>query len=65
MKSFKLFGVNNGGQEIYIDTISSPTEGKAIRERLIAEKQFDYLRCRDCLGGLRLEINLVTGKKTA
>ena len=65
MRSFKLFGVKDGGTEIYIDTISSPNAGKAIRERLIAEKRFDYLRCRDCLGGLRFEINLATGRKTA
>lgn len=65
MRSFKLFGVKDGGPEIYIDTISSPNAGKAIRERLIAEKQYDYLRCRDCLGGLRFEINLATGRKTA
>lgn len=65
MRSFKLFAVKDGGSEIYIDTISSPAAGKAIRERMIAEKQFDYLRCRDCLGGLRFEINLTTGRKTA
>ena len=65
MRSFKLFGVKNGGPEVYIDTISDPTAGKVIRDRLIAEKQYDYLRCRDCLGGLRLEINLATGRKTA
>jgi hypothetical protein len=65
MRSFKLFGVKNGGSEIYIDTIASPYAGKAIRERLRAENHFDYLRCRDCLGGLRLEINLATGRKTA
>ena len=51
MRSFKLFGVKNGGPEVYIDTISDPTAGKVIRDRLAAEKQFDYLRCRDCLGG--------------
>ena len=65
MRSFKLFGVKDGGPEIDSDTNSSPNAGKAIRERMIAEKQFDYLRCRDCLGGLRFEINLTTGRKTA
>ena len=64
-RSFKIFGIKDGGSEEWVDTVSSPKAGKAAHEAMKTEGHFDYIRCRDCLGGLRFEYNLRTGRKTA
>ena len=65
MRSYKIYGKNEGWDEEYVATIHSPEEGKAYHRLLKMGGIYDYIRCRDCLGGLRFEINLHTGQKTA
>lgn len=68
-RSYKIYGVTHQGVEEYVDTVTSAAEGKAVHNRMLAEARkggpFDYIRCRDCLGGLRFEFELRTGRKTA
>ena len=64
MRSYKIYGKNNGQDEVYITTVSSPGQGKKIHAEM-KQSGFEYIRCRDCLGGLRFEFNLTTGRKTA
>lgn len=64
-RSFKIFGIKDGGAEQWVDTVSSAAEGKAVHAAMKTQGYFDYIRCRDCLGGLRFEYNLRTGRKTA
>ncbi len=64
-RSFKIFGIKDGGAEEWVDTVSSAADGKAVHVAMKKQGYFDYIRCRDCLGGLRFEYNLRTGRKTA
>ena len=65
MRSYKVYGRVEGDDEVYIATIHSAAEGKAYHGLLQQGGIYDYIRCRDCLGGLRFEIDLRTGQKTA
>jgi hypothetical protein len=65
MRSYKIYGKNEGQDEVYVATIHSAEEGKALGFAFHHGGIYDYIRCRDCLGGLRFEINLHTGRKTA
>jgi len=65
MRSYKIYGKNEGQDEVYVATVHSAAEGKAYHGLLKQGGIYDYIRCRDCLGGLRFEINLHTGRKTA
>jgi hypothetical protein len=65
MRSYKVYGKNEGWDEEYVATIHSAEEGKAYHRLLKMGGIYDYIRCRDCLGGLQFEINLHTGQKTA
>ena len=60
---FNIYSVKDG-IETFFKTVASPAAGKAAH---VAMKKTDaeYIRCRDCLGGLRFEFNLKTGQKTA
>jgi len=63
-RMFRILGVKDG-IETPVTTISSAAEGKAAHAEMKAEGVYDYIRCRDCLGGLRFEFDLKTGRKTA
>jgi hypothetical protein len=65
MRSFKIFGVKDGGAEQWVDTVSNAADGKAVHAAMKAQGHYDYIRARDVLGGLRFEYNLKTGRKTA
>ena len=65
MRTFGIYTVTDGGPEVFITSVASAAAGKAEHARLKAEGTADYIRCRDCLGGLRFEYNLKTGRKTA
>ena len=65
MRSFKIFGVKDGSAEQWVDTVSNAAAGKAVRQAMETQGYYDYMRCRDVLGGLRFEYNLRTGRKTA
>ena len=65
MRSYKVFGIKDGAAEVYITTVHSAAEGKVAHNAMKSQAYFDYIRCRDVLGGLRFEYNLKTGRKTA
>ena len=52
-RSYKIFGIKDGGPEQWVDTVSNPKDGKAVHNAMKVQGYFDYIRCRDCLGGLR------------
>lgn len=60
---FNVYSVKDGVETFYT-TIASPAAGKTAHAEL-EETDAEYVRCRDCLGGLRFEYNLKTGQKTA
>ena len=62
-RMFNIYIVTDGIETFY-KTVSSAAAGKAAHEEL-KTTEADYIRCRDCLGGLRFEFNLRTGRKTA
>ena len=64
-RSYKIFGIKDGGAEQWVDTVSNASDGKAVHQTIKEQGYFDYIRCRDCLGGLRFEYNLKTGRKSA
>ena len=64
-RSYKIYGIKDGGKEQWVDTVSNAADGKAVHQMMKEQGYFDYIRCRDCLGGLRFEYNLKTGRKTA
>ena len=65
MRSYKIFGIKDGGAEEWVTTVSNAADGKQAHNDMKAQGYFDYIRCRDVLGGLRFEYNLKTGRKTA
>lgn len=65
MRSYKIFAIKDGGAEELVTTVHSTAEGKTAHSMLKAQGYYDYIRCRDVLGGLRFEYNLKTGRKTA
>jgi len=64
MRMFRIYGVTADGDEEHIHTIANAAQGKAAAAEARAAGYL-LLRCRDCLGGLRFEYNLETGRKTA
>jgi len=64
-RSYTIFGIKDGGKEQYVATISNADDGKKAHQEMKDQGYFDYIRCRDVLGGLRFEYNLRTGRKTA
>ena len=64
-RSYKIYGIKDGGKEQWVDTVSNAADGKAVHQMMKEQGYFDFIRCRDCLGGLRFEYNLKTGRKTA
>ena len=64
MRSYKIFGIKDGGAEEWVTTVSNAADGKQAHQDMKQQGYFDYIRCRDVLGGLRFEYNLKTGRKT-
>jgi hypothetical protein len=63
-RMFNVYGVKDGDEEL-VATVASAAEGKAEHQKMKAAGHYQYIRVRDCLGGLRFEFNLETGRKTA
>jgi hypothetical protein len=63
-RMFNVYGVRDG-VETFVETVSDAAEGKAAHQRMKLAGVYEYIRCRDVLGGLRFEYNLETGRKTA
>lgn len=64
-RSFRIYGVKDGGKEEFVTSVSNAADGKQVHQDMKTQGYFDVLRCRDVLGGLRFEYNLITGRKTA
>ena len=60
---FNVYSVTDGIETFY-KTVASAAAGKAANVAL-KKTDAEYMRVRDCLGGLRFEFNLKTGRKTA
>ena len=52
-RSYKIYGVKDGGAEQWVDTVSNAADGKTVHQMMKEQGYFDFIRCRDCLGGLR------------
>lgn len=62
-RMFNIYSVTDGIETFY-KTVGSVAAGKTAHAELKLTDA-EYIRCRDCLGGLRFEFNLKTGRKTA
>ena len=62
MRSYRVFGIRNGGAEQYVDTVYSPTEGKQVHQMMKIQGYFDQMVVRDALGGKQIERDLRTGE---
>ena len=63
MRSYRVYGIRDGGAEQYVDTVHSPAEGKQIHQMMKIQGYFDVMVVRDALGGKQIERNLRTGEK--
>ena len=62
---FNIYGVTEDRTEVFVESVSTPAQGKTAHVRMKQEGVYEYIRCRDVLGGLRFEFNLETERKTA
>ena len=62
MRSYKVYGVREGDDEVYVDTAYSATEGKDIHLMMKVQGYFDEMVVRDCLGGVQMRRCLRTGE---
>lgn len=51
MRSYKVYGIKDGGAEELITTVHSAEEGKTAHSMLKTQDYFDTMVVRDCLGG--------------
>jgi hypothetical protein len=62
MRSFTVYGIKKGGDEIYVDTVHSSAEGKYVHQQLKIQGYFDEIVVRDALGGKQIHRDLHTGE---
>jgi hypothetical protein len=60
MRSYRVFGIRDGGAETYVDTAYSPADGKHIHSLMKAQGYFDEMVVRDALGGKQMHRDLRT-----
>jgi len=58
MRSYKVFGIKDGGAETYVDTVFSATEGKQIHALMKAQGYYNEMVVRDALGGVQIRRKL-------
>jgi len=51
MRSYKVYGIRDGGAETYVDTVHSSTEGKQVHKMMKIQGYYDEMIVRDALGG--------------
>jgi hypothetical protein len=51
MRSYKVYGIKDGGAESFITTVYSAAEGKAAHDAMKSQAYFDSMVVRDALGG--------------
>jgi|TARA_B110000977_G_scaffold8263_1_gene11114 hypothetical protein len=50
MRSYKVYGIKDGGAESFITTVYSAAEGKAAHEAMKSQAYFDSIVVRNALG---------------
>ena len=65
MRSFRVYGIKDGGAEQYVDTAYSPAEGKQIHAMMKIQGYFDEIVVRDALGGKQIHRKLKETVDTA
>ena len=58
MRSYRVYGIKNGGAEQYVDTVYSAAEGKQVHQMMKIQGYFDEMVVRDVLGGKHIHRNL-------
>ena len=58
MRSYKVFGIRDGGAEVYITTVHSAAEGKVAHSAMKSQAYWDEMVVRDCLGGTAMRKEL-------
>lgn len=58
MRSYKVYGIRQGGAEVYVDTVHSPAEGKQVHQMMKLQGYYDEMVVRDALGGKVMQKNL-------
>ncbi len=54
MRSYTVYGVKDGGPEVYVDTVYSPAGGKQVHQLMKLQGYFDEMIVRDALGGKQI-----------
>ena len=54
MRSYRVYGIKNGGAEQYVDTVYSAAEGKQIHQMMKIQGYFEEMVVRDALGGKQI-----------
>lgn len=54
MRSYTVYGVKDGGPEVYVDTAHSAADGKHIHQLMKLQGYFDEMIVRDALGGKQI-----------
>lgn len=60
MRSFRVYGIKDGGAEVYVDTAHSPADGKHIHQLMKTQGYFDEMVVRDVLGNKMIHRSLKT-----
>jgi hypothetical protein len=58
MRSYKVFGIRDGGAETYVDTAYSAEDGKHIHQMMLVQGYFHEMVVRDVLGNTVLRKDL-------
>jgi len=58
MRSYKVFGIKDGGAEAYVDTVFSAEEGKQVHQMMKIQGYWDEMVVRDALGGVQIRRKL-------
>ena len=61
MRSYKIFGIKDGGAEEYVNTVHSAEEGKTVHAQMKAGGYYDEMLLRDALGGKHIHRRLSDG----
>ena len=54
MRSYKVYGIRDGGAETYVDTVYSSHDGKTLHSLMKTQGYWDEMVVRDCLGGKQM-----------
>jgi len=58
MRSYRVYGIKDGGAETYVDTVYSAEEGKQVHAMMKIQGYYDEMVVRDCLGGKAMQHGL-------